>query len=198
MIRRYTASIAPAAIITAALCLLMQTLIVTGRQATTPAVFRQIVDFVRVERTSVPPVEREPPDRPPEPTLPPERTVIEETVGGPEVTLDDPHPPQFETPQIDGYRLADGDALPLFRVAPNYPIAAIRRELEGHVVVSFTIERSGAVSNVSVVESTHPVFEQAAIEAAAKFRYKPRVIDGESVAVHGVLTRISFKLEGRG
>lgn len=197
MIRRYTASVAPATAITAALCLLMQYMIVTGTKASTPAVFRQIVDFVRVERTPPPSAERERPPRPPEAVLPPDPTSIDDDSGGPEVQIVDPVPPEFGTPQLDGLQLADGDALPLFRVAPDYPMAAIRQALEGHVIVSFTILRSGAVGSVVVVESTHSVFERAAMEAAAKFRYKPRVIDGETVEVHGVRTRISFKLEGK-
>jgi protein TonB len=39
------------------------------------------------------------------------------------------------------------------------------------------------------------VFELAAVEAAAKFRYKPRVIGGEPTAVYDVRTRITFELE---
>ena len=39
------------------------------------------------------------------------------------------------------------------------------------------------------------LFERAATTAALKFKYKPRVVDGVPVAVPGVKTRITFRLE---
>jgi len=50
------------------------------------------------------------------------------------------------------------------------------------------------VTNVTVVESSAPIFEEAAIEAAQKFKYKPRVVDGVAIEVSGVQNKITFKL----
>lgn len=45
-----------------------------------------------------------------------------------------------------------------------------------------------------VVESTDRVFEQAAVEAAYRFKYRPRVVRGQAVEVPGVRNRISFDI----
>jgi protein TonB len=39
------------------------------------------------------------------------------------------------------------------------------------------------------------LFDRAAERAVLKFKYKPRVVDGEPVEVPGVKTRISFQIE---
>ena len=46
-----------------------------------------------------------------------------------------------------------------------------------------------------VLESSNGIFEKAAIDAAAKFRYKPQVVDGQSVDTPGVQHKITFKFE---
>src|SRR5690606_4447136 len=54
----------------------------------------------------------------------------------------------------------------LFKVAPEYPVTAARRGIEGHVILEFTVTRTGTVSDVIVVESSHALFNRAALEAA--------------------------------
>jgi periplasmic protein TonB len=96
-------------------------------------------------------------------------------------------PPQF--------RVADGDLLPIVRVAPMFPPRAAARGIEGYVVVEYTVTRAGSVTDIVVVESSNSIFERPALEAAGKFRYRPRVVDGQPVAVQGVRTMMSFVLE---
>jgi TonB family protein len=67
--------------------------------------------------------------------------------------------------------------------------------VEGYVDLEFTVNEHGVVENPVVLESTHALFEPAAIKAALKFEYKPRIVDGQPVAVSGVRTRITFELE---
>ncbi|MCC5870388.1 MAG: energy transducer TonB, partial [Gammaproteobacteria bacterium] len=43
--------------------------------------------------------------------------------------------------------------------------------------------------------SSNSIFESAAADAVMRFRYRPRVIDGEPVDVPGVRFRITFRLE---
>ncbi|MGY0649634.1 MAG: protein TonB, partial [Paraglaciecola chathamensis] len=40
------------------------------------------------------------------------------------------------------------------------------------------------------------LFNQAAIDAALKFIYKPRVVNGEPAEVAGVQNRITFQIDG--
>jgi protein TonB len=95
-----------------------------------------------------------------------------------------------------GFGVSDGEYLPIVKVAPVYPARALARRLEGHVLLEFVVTQTGAVRDVKVIESTAPLFERPAIEAALKFRYKPRVIDGEAVEVAGVRNMITFTMAG--
>ena len=95
--------------------------------------------------------------------------------------------------------MADGrmtDLLPIITEPPVYPRRAVDRGIEGWVIVEFTVTETGEVKDPRVVEA-HPelIFNDAAIRAARKFRYKPRIVDGKPVSVAGVLHKITFRLE---
>jgi protein TonB len=94
-----------------------------------------------------------------------------------------------------GMNVAEGDYLPIVRVAPIYPARALSRGIEGYVDMSFTVTTAGTVKDPVVDYSTSSLFERAASQAVLKFKYKPRVVDGVPVEVPGVKTRISFQLE---
>ncbi len=89
----------------------------------------------------------------------------------------------------------DREYLPIVRVPPQYPARAAERGLEGYVVVVFTVTPMGSTTNIKVVESTDKVFERNAVRAALRFKYKPKVVDGEATMVEGVRTKIEFKLD---
>ncbi len=92
----------------------------------------------------------------------------------------------------------DGDATPLFRMPPLYPIHAERGGFEGWVDVEFTVSRSGRVVEPRVLAADPPrVFDQAALEAVLKWKYRPKVEGGVSVNRPGVRVRIRFELEER-
>ena len=83
---------------------------------------------------------------------------------------------------------------PLVKVAPVYPESALADGLEGHVVVDYTISAEGAVEDARVAESSNAVFDDAAVESVKKYTYRPRVLNGERVAVTGVRVRVLFRL----
>lgn len=89
----------------------------------------------------------------------------------------------------------DGPLVALVRVAPVYPARAISQGLEGTVVVQFNVGSNGQVANVVVVESSNRVFEKAAIQAAERFKFKPRVIDGVALETHGIQNMFRFTLD---
>ena len=68
------------------------------------------------------------------------------------------------------------------------------RGLEGYVILEYTVTKQGTVRDPVVIESSSSLFERSAIRSAERYKYKPRVIDGEPVEVPGVRTKISFKL----
>lgn len=87
---------------------------------------------------------------------------------------------------------------PIIEVAPIYPRRAQTRGIEGFCLLSFTVTTSGSVADVTTV-NCEPVgvFDRVSIDALAKFKYKPLVIDGTPVEVPGVVHRFDFRLGGR-
>lgn len=97
---------------------------------------------------------------------------------------------------LTGLAVSDGEFLPIFKVQPHYPQRALKQGIEGHVVVEFTVTATGAVADVKVI-SAQPqhYFEKAAIAAAKKFKYRPRMVDSQAVAVTGVRNKITFVID---
>lgn len=99
--------------------------------------------------------------------------------------------------QINLGASTDGDYLPLVRVQPQYPRRAQERGVEGYAIVELTVAADGTVPTESIVvieADPKGYFERAAIKAAAKFKYKPKIINGEGQEVTGVRYRFSFNL----
>lgn len=90
----------------------------------------------------------------------------------------------------------DGEYLPIVKVAPMYPRRANSRGVEGYCTVEYTVTKSGAIKDPVAVDcEPSGYFERASIKAALKFKYKPRVIDGEAIDVLGVQNRFTYELE---
>jgi protein TonB len=201
MIGRYLFSVALGVVVTLSLLFVMNILIVTGKQALTTPRDRAKLEFVRVKRNESLNVEEFQPEKPPKPPETPPET--------PPQDLDnmDPNTPSINVaaPTVSadtdiggpgGMNIAEGDYLPIVRVAPVYPARALSRGLEGYVDLAFTVTTTGTVRDPVVLQSTSSLFERAAIRAVLKFKYKPRVVDGVPVDVPDVKTRITFKIEG--
>lgn len=198
MIIRYSAAVVAATIVTVGLFYVMQLMISTGRDVITEHQAARLTDFVRVERTRVAATRESKPERPrhPErrPALPQAR-VTDRFEGRLAVSMTNPTiETRIGTVQGVG-AISDGEYLPIVKVAPVYPTRALTRRLEGFVIVEFTVTTAGTVRDVLILESTAEIFEDAAVEAALKFRYKPRVIDGEPVEVVGVRNKIVFTVD---
>jgi protein TonB len=198
MIARYGASIAIGAGVTFGLLFLMQLMIATGRGALSDASQFRIVDFVRVERQEMIETKKDKPEKPPEPEQQPDMPNPDNMDN-----FDSALAVSMSTPTLStginvgglGFGVSDGEYLPIVKVAPVYPSRAASRGLEGYVIVEFVVTRTGTTRDITVVESSSSLFDRAAMDAAAKFKYKPRVIDGEPVEVPGVRNKITFVLE---
>lgn len=200
MIARYVFSIVIGTVVTLSLLFVMQLLIVTGKQALTDPRERHKLEFVRVKRNENLNTQDLTPEKPPKPPeTPPETPPQEMDNVNPDAPTISVAPPTVAT-NTDiggpgGMNIAEGDYLPIVRVAPVYPARALSRGLEGFVDLSFTVTTAGTVKDPVIIQSTSSLFERAAIRAVLKFKYKPRVVDGVPVEVPGVKTRISFQLE---
>jgi len=81
-------------------------------------------------------------------------------------------------------------------VQPIYPLSAAMREIEGFVVVEFSVRENGTVSNPIVVQSEPEVlFDEAALNAVSKFKFKPREVGGDLVRADNIRLKFSFNLE---
>ena len=62
-----------------------------------------------------------------------------------------------------------------------YPKKAVRKKIEGQVIVRFIIEKDGTVSNISIVSGPEEL-QQAVLDAMMQSpRWKPAVQDGKKV-----------------
>lgn len=200
MMGRYAFSIVIGTIVTLSLLFIMQLLIASGKAALTKPRDRAKLEFVRVKRNENLNLEDLTPEKPPKPPETPPETPPQE------MDNMDPDAPSINVaaPTVmantdiggpGGMNIAEGDYLPIVRVAPVYPARALSRGLEGFVDLSFTVTATGTVKDPIILQSSSSLFERAATRAVLKFKYKPRVVDGVPVEVPGVKTRISFQIE---
>lgn len=200
MLARYAFSVVVGIAVTLTLLFVMNLLIEYAEEAVTKERTRYELDFVRVKRNetlNTDDLQPEKPQKPPEvpPEVPPQ-DMDNIDPNAPTVNI----PPPTVNADVNvggpgGMNIAEGDYLPIVRVAPVYPARALSRGIEGYVDMMFTVTTTGTVKDPVVVYSTSSLFDRAAIRAVLKFKYKPRVVDGVPVEVPGVKTRISFQIE---
>lgn len=197
---RLLLSIGFASVVTGGLLYLMLTLIETGDITIDQQSGRKLADIYMPERKI-------------------ESRVREQKAEKPD-DVNEP-PPDFEPPVVDNFDLtaesidmtptmdldlnisvgtgissADGEYLPIVKVAPVYPRRANSRGIEGYCTVKYTVTKSGAIKNPVPVDcQPSGIFEKTSVKAALKFKYKPRIADGQAIEVAGVRNRFTFRLE---
>lgn len=94
-----------------------------------------------------------------------------------------------------GFGAGEGDYLPIVKVAPIFPRRALLEGIFGECLVEYTVTTAGTTRDVRVIteECTSTLFYKPSIEAAKRFKYKPRVIDGVPVEVKGVLNMFYYR-----
>tara|TARA_R110002072_G_scaffold64_15_gene514 strand:+ start:4138 stop:4851 length:714 start_codon:yes stop_codon:yes gene_type:complete len=202
-----------ALIVTAALIYLEQYLIESGDDRLDEAPATRLVDVVRVkEEVEVATRERQqkpqPPDEAPEIQKP--KMVANFDLDS-AYSMSNPADNVSNNLQLGkGFGFSDGEYLPIVKVAPEYPRRALVEGLSGWVIVEFTVGKAGTVIEPIVVDNCaitqrgldvpecvdrpSAIFDRAALKAARKFKYKPKVIDGEPIETSGVRNKITFVL----
>ncbi|MDE0732024.1 MAG: TonB family protein [Gammaproteobacteria bacterium] len=92
----------------------------------------------------------------------------------------------------------DGDYLPLVAIAPQYPTRAAQRGIQGWCLVSFSVNGQGSVveDSIIVTDAEPPnIFDRSSLRAAARFKFQPRVVDGQGVRVDDVQYLFRYQLE---
>ncbi|RZA12007.1 MAG: energy transducer TonB, partial [Proteobacteria bacterium] len=105
----------------------------------------------------------------------------------------------------EGFSTTDGESdggvtsnwEPATRVDPVFPVEAREKGIEGYVLLSLDIDEEGKPENLSVVKAEpRNLFEKEARAAVRKWRYKPRMVNGQAVKVLGHQVRVEFKFNG--
>lgn len=140
---------------------------------------------MKVQFLKPPPPPPKTPPKPPEP--------VQKKIPRPDPTPDIPEPikeppPPPPTPpseviappspapaqEMGPIRVSPGQGPGLIKkVEPQYPPIARTARIEGTVVVDAIIRRDGTVSDVKVLKSSNPMFEQACIDAVRQWRFTP-------------------------
>jgi protein TonB len=155
----------------------------------------RVVDFVRVRADEIVQTrERQVPKKPPPPDKPPPPPQLQTQAPQQEVrqVLD------IETPDISvgftggpvvaagwqaGDNMGDGDVIPIVRIEPTYPREAAMKGIEGSVKIKLTILPDGSVGDAQVIDANPPrVFNREAIRAVLRWKFKPRIVDGQAVS----------------
>ena len=188
-----------AAATTFGLLFLMHALIEANNKPPEDVEERKVADIHMPERQIETQYDTEKPEKPDDPEEPPP-DMPEPEFDQPDVNPDALNMaaprinPNLNVKGVGGFG-SDGEYLPIVKVQPQYPRRALSRGIEGYVIVEFTVTTNGSVKDPVVVEAVPPnIFNRAAMKAALKFKYKPRVIDGEPVEVPGVRNKITFAI----
>ena len=199
---RWLVSMAMATGITLGLFYFMQALIATGER------FDQRVNVVKIVDATMPDIELEVIEEIDKPELIEE--VVQDTPDTPEkqINLDSGPSLNIERASVDidtnlsldnaSISATDGDYLPLVAIAPQYPTRAAQRGIQGWGLVSFTVDGMGNVveDTITVVDAEPAsIFDRSSIRAAARFKFQPRVVDGQGVEGPGVQYLFRYQLE---
>lgn len=85
--------------------------------------------------------------------------------------------------------------LPIAKDAPDYPQRALDRKIEGECTVAYRVNAQGRVEDPQVVGDCHPLFVKPSLAAAKTFRYQPKVVNGQAVAVASVKNTFTYKIQ---
>lgn len=187
--------------VTLSLFWLMQYLIETADRTLNDSGSGNLVDFVRVKRDESVKQRQAKPKKPPPPDTPPPQPPtpqLDNLNPNAEKVAIKAVPVETDIEMTGGFSLGvgEGDYLPIVKVAPIYPNRALTRGIEGYCVVEYTVTRQGTTKNPVVIEDqcTSSLFHSASINAALKFKYKPRIMDGEAVEVPGVQNKFTYEI----
>ncbi|MGV6801208.1 MAG: energy transducer TonB [bacterium] len=90
----------------------------------------------------------------------------------------------------------DRDAQPLVRIPPQFPERCQGKSAGvNKVTVEFDVTPQGQTVNPRVVSSTDRCFDRYAIRAVERWKYQPKIVDGEPQPRRGVRTSFKFVLE---
>jgi protein TonB len=208
--QRYLYASGLAGVVATALFWVMNFMILGGTTSMEETATYKAMDFVRLQpeeqlqlRERSRPEPPPPPDEPP----PPPQLQVQQTAQ----TQQQQAPTPFDMPKLNlptslvgGPVLGDlagatsaganAELIPLVRLSPQYPRQAARARISGWVRLRITVNPDGSVRDARVVESEpRGMFEEAAVTAARRGKFRPRIENGVAVESSGEYT-VNFRL----
>jgi protein TonB len=177
-------------LVTFALIILMYKLIDSGSKELDEGDIIKIPDFLHVDRDLTENAKETNVEKPDEPETPPPEI--------PDNAVNMSAPKVGGNLQVGlGSFSRDSDYIPVYIPQPQYPRRAQTRGKEGYAVVEVIITTTGGVRDPVMVEEFPEGwgFGRAAVKAALKLKYNPRVVDGVGQEVPNVLYKFSFQME---
>ncbi|GAA6186811.1 MULTISPECIES: energy transducer TonB [Alteromonadaceae] len=191
--------IGSAAIITFGLFVIMQKLTAQNADYITPPTAGVFVDPVfntqdskSIERTKIKPIE--PPKLMPQTIQPKE--VFEPNDSNLTANFTVEVPTQEIAAENQFLTIQDAETTPMVRISPKYPADAARDGIQGWVKLQFSIDASGSVQNIQIIDANPKrTFDREARKALKKWKYRPQIKDGKPIEQTGLEVVLDFKLE---
>ena len=185
-------------LVTFALIILMYRLIDSGSKELDERDSIKIPDFLHIDRQVSENANKSAVEKPEDPETPPP-DIPEENIEFevPDNAVSMAAPTAGGNLSIGNSGFArDSDYIPVYVPQPQYPRRAQTRGKEGYAVVEVIITTTGGVRDPVMVEEWPEGwgFGRAAIKAANKLKYNPRVVDGVGQEVTGVLYKFTFQM----
>jgi TonB family protein len=94
--------------------------------------------------------------------------------------LDEPEGIPFHRGQLSG-------PAPIEKIDPKYPPGLIKDHVEGEVVLYAIIRRDGSIDGIQLVHGVDPELDRDAMEAFARWKFRPGARDGAPVDLEAVV-----------
>jgi len=136
---------------------------------------------IKIEVVEIPPTEQiQRPPPPARPSIPIEAeddemlddVTIEETEVVFEARDEAPPPPPSDDEEVYEFFAVSEKPVLISKAVPQYPDLARKAQIEGKVVVTVTIDKTGNVEDAKIFKSV-PMLDEAAMAAAMMCRFKP-------------------------
>jgi protein TonB len=182
----------------------------------------QKIDFIRIQKDTTinkkqrrlkPKPEPQPPNKPelvqPQPTKPLQATAPQMDMPNIDIPITSPrlsaNLSQGMAVKTDkglptgnpGLGQPSSGLIPIVTSKPRYPLRAQSRNIEGWVVIEFTITPTGTVIDAQVKQAKpEGIFDRAALNAIVKWKFKPKIDNGRPVAQRAI-QRMEFNVSRR-
>lgn len=108
---------------------------------------------------------------------------------------------------LEDTKYSAAEMLPITKVQPQYPRAALRKGMVGWVVVEFEVDARGQVIEPKIIDDCvhrmadqecdpdlSGIFNSSSLNAASQFLYIPRFEGGKPISTPGVQNKLTFDL----